>query len=244
MDVMDYYGLVVALSRRVHQRLAGAGIAVELDDLIQEGSLGLLAAARRFDAGRGVDFATFAYPRIRGSIEDWLRHLDPLSQQERRQVKEVGESRRRRGHELGREPNAHEIAVDFGDDEVSVEKVGRLADLVREALDPLHTVDEVVIQAGAQHDAGLERQQLGDHVEECLEHAVSLTERRTVLLRFWRGLTLERVSQLLGRPLQTIGQFSRSQILRILVQDFLAKPAKQQKALLMKRLFSEAPGAP
>ena len=38
----------------------------------------------------------------------------------------------------------------------------------------------------------------------------------------------------------TIGQFSRSQILRILVQDFLAKPEKQQKALLMKRLFSEA----
>ena len=35
----------------------------------------------------------------------------------------------------------------------------------------------------------------------------------------------------------TIGQFSRSQILRILVQDFLAKPKKQQKALLMRRLF-------
>ena len=35
----------------------------------------------------------------------------------------------------------------------------------------------------------------------------------------------------------TIGQFSRSQDLRILVQDFLAKPKRQQKALLMKRLF-------
>jgi ABC-type hemin transport system ATPase subunit len=40
----------------------------------------------------------------------------------------------------------------------------------------------------------------------------------------------------------TVGQFSRSQILRILVQDFLAKPEKQQKALLMQRLFSEAEG--
>ena len=40
----------------------------------------------------------------------------------------------------------------------------------------------------------------------------------------------------------TIGQFSHSQVLRILVQDFLAKPEKQQKALLMKRLFSEAEG--
>ncbi len=38
----------------------------------------------------------------------------------------------------------------------------------------------------------------------------------------------------------TIGQFSRSQILRILVQDFLVKPKKQQKALLMKKMFSEA----
>ena len=29
---MEYYGLVVALSRRAHQRLAGAGISVELDE--------------------------------------------------------------------------------------------------------------------------------------------------------------------------------------------------------------------
>lgn len=207
MDMMPYYGLVVTLARRVHLRLTGAGVAIELDDLIQEGALGLLAAARRFDADRGLDFSTFAYPRIRGAIEDYLRRLDPLSQRQRSEVRDVAEARRRRGQELGREPSADEIAVGLGGDTSRVDRAARLADLVRHALDPLDTVDDLATSTAAP-DAAL-RQQLGADVEHCLEHAVTQEERRTVLLRFWRHLTLARVARLLGRPLQTIYHVER-----------------------------------
>ena len=50
--------LVVALARR-HQ-----GLGVPLEDLIQEGNLGLLKALKKYDPDRGTKFATFASSRI------------------------------------------------------------------------------------------------------------------------------------------------------------------------------------
>lgn len=44
-----------------------------LDDLVQEGRLGLIEAAGRFQTGRGAQFATFATGRVRGAILDYIR---------------------------------------------------------------------------------------------------------------------------------------------------------------------------
>lgn len=46
---------------------------VTVDDLMSFGQLGLIDAATRYDAGRGVQFNTFAYYRIRGAIFDQVR---------------------------------------------------------------------------------------------------------------------------------------------------------------------------
>jgi RNA polymerase primary sigma factor len=64
------------------------------DDLVQEGSLGLLDAISRFDPRRGGDFPTFARWRIRGSI------LNALTAQSRlvRLPKQVVEQRRALAH--------------------------------------------------------------------------------------------------------------------------------------------------
>jgi RNA polymerase primary sigma factor len=45
-----------------------SGLGLDLDDLVQEGSLGLLAAARSFDASRGVPFTAYARSPIRQAI--------------------------------------------------------------------------------------------------------------------------------------------------------------------------------
>lgn len=49
---------------------------MDRDDLIHCGVLGLMSAFERFDPGRGLAFATYATPRIRGSVLDGLRALD------------------------------------------------------------------------------------------------------------------------------------------------------------------------
>ena len=64
-----------------------ARFAVELDDLIGYGMLGLLDAVRKFDSSRGVLLKTYAEHRIRGAILDGLRGMDWLSRSARRHAK-------------------------------------------------------------------------------------------------------------------------------------------------------------
>jgi RNA polymerase sigma factor FliA len=53
----------------------------DLDNLEAAGVLGLVEAANRFEADRGIRFKTFAYPRVRGAILDELRRNSPLPQE-------------------------------------------------------------------------------------------------------------------------------------------------------------------
>jgi RNA polymerase sigma factor (sigma-70 family) len=46
-----------------------------MSELKSAAYLGLTEAANRFDPSLGLSFATFAYPRIRGAIIDYLREL-------------------------------------------------------------------------------------------------------------------------------------------------------------------------
>ena len=62
--------LVEIIARQVRRSL-GAG--VELDDLVSYGREGLLDAARRFDASRGVPFRAYANFRVRGAVVDGVR---------------------------------------------------------------------------------------------------------------------------------------------------------------------------
>jgi RNA polymerase sigma factor for flagellar operon FliA len=48
---------------------------VDVDELVGLGAQGLVDAARRFDAGRGVPFAAYARPRVQGAMLDGLRAL-------------------------------------------------------------------------------------------------------------------------------------------------------------------------
>lgn len=80
-DTFDIDQSLLALVRgEAHKiaRLLPDG-AVELDDLVGHGHLGLIEARRRYDPTRGVNFELFARHRIRGAIFDGLRQtLGPL----------------------------------------------------------------------------------------------------------------------------------------------------------------------
>ena len=70
LQAAGHLPLVAAVARKLLPHLPAH---VELDDLVQEGALGLLDAARRFDASRGACFETFARRRIEGAILDAMR---------------------------------------------------------------------------------------------------------------------------------------------------------------------------
>jgi RNA polymerase primary sigma factor len=53
-------------------------IGLPFDDLVQEGSLGLLEAIDGYDAGRGTDFETYARFRVRRAIRNALTEKSRL----------------------------------------------------------------------------------------------------------------------------------------------------------------------
>ncbi|HET6418400.1 MAG TPA: sigma-70 family RNA polymerase sigma factor [Polyangiales bacterium] len=67
--------MVHGLAHRLRRELSLSG---ELEDLIAFGFGGLLEAHHRFDPGRGVQFQTFAYHRVRGAMLDGVRKMAQL----------------------------------------------------------------------------------------------------------------------------------------------------------------------
>lgn len=65
-------GLVRSIAWKIHQRLPAH---VDLDDLVSYGQVGLAEAARDFDGGRGGQFTTYAWYRVRGAILDGLSRM-------------------------------------------------------------------------------------------------------------------------------------------------------------------------
>ena len=64
------------VKRIAHHLMARLPASVLVDDLIQAGMIGLLEAARNFDASKGASFETFAGIRIRGAMLDDIRKGD------------------------------------------------------------------------------------------------------------------------------------------------------------------------
>jgi RNA polymerase sigma factor for flagellar operon FliA len=67
--------LVRRLAERLHSAIPGH---IDLEDLMQQGYLGLIDAIGRFDPDRSIRFETFASQRIFGAMRDYLRQIDPL----------------------------------------------------------------------------------------------------------------------------------------------------------------------
>jgi RNA polymerase sigma factor (sigma-70 family) len=65
--IENHLDLVARIARRYYRRYQGYGL-VDLDDLVQEGSFGLLLAAEKFDDAKGAQFATYASWWIRKMI--------------------------------------------------------------------------------------------------------------------------------------------------------------------------------
>lgn len=115
--VMQYANLVEGVARRF------AGSAEPVEDLVQEGYIGLITAVDGYDADKGVKFSTYATHFIIGQIKHYLRDrgkiikepawLQELNQRVTRVIESLSQ-------ELGRAPTHAEIAQLTGMSEEAV----------------------------------------------------------------------------------------------------------------------------
>ncbi len=106
-------GEVKQVARSILCRLPAS---VQLDDLIQAGSIGLIDAVRRFGHGRNLSFRQYARIRITGAIFDSLRELDWASRYFRTRQQKLANTTRSLESKLGRKPDSDEVADSMGMD--------------------------------------------------------------------------------------------------------------------------------
>lgn len=87
---------------------------VEINDLINDGILGLIDATEKYDDARGVKFETYAITRINGAILDALRALDWVPRAVRQRARELDRVYQELESELGRAATEDEIAERMG----------------------------------------------------------------------------------------------------------------------------------
>lgn len=106
-QVAQYAPLVKRIAFLLMAKLPAS---VDVDDLIQNGMIGLLDAVDRYEQGLGAQFETYAVQRIRGAMLDGLRENDWLPRSARRDMRRVEAAIRKLEHEHGRPPSEGELA--------------------------------------------------------------------------------------------------------------------------------------
>ena len=80
------------VKRIAYHLMARLPASVEVDDLVQNGMMGLLDAIGRFESGLGAQFETYAAQRIRGAMLDGMRENDWLPRSLRRDFRRIEEA--------------------------------------------------------------------------------------------------------------------------------------------------------
>ncbi|MFW3616534.1 RNA polymerase sigma factor FliA [Billgrantia antri] len=194
----EYLPLVRRQALSMQVRLPSS---IELDDLIQAGTVGLLEAMGRFDASQGASFATFASQRIRGAMLDELRSRDWLPRSVRRNARAVDEAVRRLEQTLGRPAEETEIAVEL---DMGLEEYRQLlSDTNSGHLLPFEALMAEGIEPGIE-DASIDtpyrmlideekRQQLAEGIEALPER-----EKLLMALYYQEELNLKEIGVVLG----------------------------------------------
>ncbi len=98
------------VKRLAYHLMAKLPASVHIDDVIQNGMIGLLDAINRYEDGLGAQFETYAVQRVRGAMLDGLRDNDWLPRSIRRDMRRIEGAIHSLEQRHGRQPTEVELA--------------------------------------------------------------------------------------------------------------------------------------
>ncbi|HTL43720.1 MAG TPA: FliA/WhiG family RNA polymerase sigma factor [Vicinamibacterales bacterium] len=251
---------VESLARRVASSMPHS---IEIGDLVQDGMLGLIDAACRFDEARGIKFETFAERRVRGAMIDALRR-DAWPRGVRRQRRELEAAREQLRRELGAEPSLADLAARVGSDET---RLGRTIVRINtiESTSPLSAGDNVdgstlpaalVPSEPPAPDTAYEEREVRDRIRAAIA-SLPPRERKVVGMYYYAEATMKqigteigvnesRVSQLHARAIQRLrkalgADCSAAEAARVLRPAIIQFQQAMRRMQMAKTVVTDAP---
>ena len=190
--VTENAGLIWSVAKRF------LGRGTEAEDLYQLGCVGFLKAVDGFDLAFGTQFSTYAVPKISGEIRRFLRDDGAIkvSRSLKERAAAVRSARALLGSALGREPTVRELSDHLGltpEDIAQAEEATREVESIqRECGEEGFTLENILTDTESE-ERMLERIALRQAIAELPER-----EKTVISLRYFHGLTQDRVARVLG----------------------------------------------
>jgi RNA polymerase sigma factor for flagellar operon FliA len=196
-----YHYLVRQEAMRLHKRLPAS---VELDDLIQAGSIGFLSAVDSFDPKKGVTLTAWITQRVKWALLDELRESDWVPRRVRTHTREIVAIIQQIEQEKGGEATEAEIAERMG---VSLQEFQQM--LADNNASQMYSVDELQENyADSWETSDDENESLNplndavrqNLIERITEHIQFIPEREQVLLQLYylQDLNMKEIGLVLG----------------------------------------------
>ena len=183
-------GLVYSMAKRF------AGRSVEMEDIVQIGSIGLLKAIDRFDISYDVKFSTYAVPMIIGEIRRYLRDDRNLKENCAR----IYSAREALEKELGREPILEEVAKAT---ELSVDEVV----MSMESGAEVESLHKIIYQGDGNDISLMDRLQEKENGQDAALNRIFLDEilkkldareRQLIGMRYFKDMTQTEIAAEMG----------------------------------------------
>ena len=189
-------GLIYSVARRF------LGRGVEMEDLFQIGSIGLLKAVDKFDPAFEVKFSTYAIPMILGELKRFFRDdgMIKVSRSIKENQHRVYLAREKIEKELGREPSLKEIAEML---EMPPEEVAMTMDSAAE----VESLYRTVYQSEGPDISLIDKIPEKENAEEHLLNRIFLEEilgklessdRKLLYMRYFQDQTQTQIAEQLG----------------------------------------------
>lgn len=189
-------GLVYRMAKRF------AGRSVEMEDIVQIGSIGLLKAIDRFDISYDVKFSTYAVPMIIGEIRRYLRDdgMLKVSRNLKENCARIYSAREALEKELGREPILEEVAKAT---ELSVDEVV----MSMESGAEVESLHKIIYQGDGNDISLMDRLQEKENGQDAALNRIFLDEilkkldareRQLIGMRYFKDMTQTEIAAEMG----------------------------------------------
>ena len=235
MLVEENMGLVFTVVKRFQGR------GVEMEDLVQIGSIGLLKAIDKFDRNFEVKFSTYAVPLIAGEIKRFLRDdgMIKVSRSLKENAALIYSVREKLERKLGREPDMEELEREAGLSREEMMLAMEAASEVDSIYRPIYQGDgsAVLLMDKIQEKENANERILNHMLLEQLLKLLEGQERMLIDLRYFRDKTQMETAKELGISQVQVSRMEKK-ILRKMGGDFLVRQwGAKEPELFAKRSF-------